>query len=233
MSPSPTLHDLIALVRADAPSGENLVELAAAAQLVSDLNQTGDATLDFFVDQCRRSGHSWSEISAALGVSRQAAHKRFMPSVPASDRYTKRAHAALNAATESAKRLGHNFVGTEHLLLGLFEPRGGIAARILDESGITRDGVEQKIQERIPAEWSQPAGHEPTPVRTPLATRCLERALTEALAMGHNYIGTEHLLLALFDDPEGLAAKILTDLGLEASAVKARVVALLASTRHR
>ncbi len=233
MAPSPTLQELIVSVRTDASTHEALDELVAAAQLVADLNQTGDETLDFFVDQCRRRGHSWTEISAALGVSKQAAHKRFMPSAPASDRYTKRAQAALNAATEEAVRLGHNFVGTEHLLLGLFEPAGGIAAQILDESGITRGGVERKINERIPTTWIQPAGHGPAPLRTPRATQCLGRALAEAMAMGHNYIGTEHLLLALFDDPDGLAARILADDDLEVTTVRARVVDLLTSTRRR
>jgi Clp amino terminal domain, pathogenicity island component len=233
MAPSPTLQQLISSVRADAPTHEVLDELVAAAELVADLNQTGDETLDFFVDQCRRRGHSWTEISAALGVSKQAAHKRFMPSAPASDRYTKRAQAALNAATEEAVRLGHNFVGTEHLLLGLFEPAGGIAGQILNESGIPRDGVERKINERIPTTWSDPSGHGPAPVRTPRATHCLDRALAEALTMGHNHIGTEHLLLALFDDPEGLAAKILADVDLEVTTVRARVVELLISTRRR
>jgi hypothetical protein len=232
MAPAPTLQALITAVRTDTSSPEALDELRTAARLVADLNETGDATLDFFVDQSRRNGHTWAEISAALGVSKQAAHKRFMPSAPASERYTQRAQAAVSAATEDAVRLGHNFVGTEHLLIGLFEPAGGIAAKILHESGITKDRVEQEIRKRISTTGGQPAGHRGSPVRTPRATRCLDRALTEALSMGHNYIGTEHVLLALFSDPDGLAAKFLADFDLDVSTVKARVVDLLTSTRR-
>ncbi len=233
MTPAPKLQDLIASVRADASSDEALDELRAAARLVTAINEAGDATLDFFVDQSRRNGHSWTEISSALGVSKQAAHKRFMPNAPAWDRYTKRAQAALSAATEEAVRLGHNFVGTEHLLIGLFEPAGSIAAQILDESGITRDRVEQEINMRIPSAWSQAAGHGASPARTPRATQCLDHALRAALAMGHNYIGTEHLLLALVDDPEGLAAKILADFDLDVGTTKHAVIELLTSTRRR
>jgi hypothetical protein len=232
MTPAPNLQELIDTVHADAASADALDQLAAASHTVADLEAVADAVLGHFVDQCRRSGHSWSEISAALGVSKQAAHKRFSFAglerfaTPTFERFTQRARSALRAATEAAGLLGHSYVGTEHLLLGLFEPKGGgIAAQILDELGITRAHVEERILLVTPRGSAPLGGNQPL---TPRAKAALGEALAEALALGHNYIGTEHLLLALFGDPSGLAAKILSDLGAQRDDVRNRVVAKLA-----
>ncbi|MGH9098013.1 MAG: Clp protease N-terminal domain-containing protein, partial [Acidimicrobiales bacterium] len=116
MTPSPTLQALIDGVKADAPGDEALIELSQASRTVSDLEQVGDALLGHFVDQCRRSRHSWSEISGALGVSKQAAHKRFTFDVPTFERFTERARSVLSQSETEAHRLGHGFVGTEHIL---------------------------------------------------------------------------------------------------------------------
>ncbi len=117
MTPTPTLRELIDSVRADAPGDDALVQLSQASRAVADLEQTADSLLGHFVDQCRRSGRSWSEISGALGVSKQAAHKRFSFDVPRFERFTARARSVLAHAEEEAQGLGHGFVGTEHLLL--------------------------------------------------------------------------------------------------------------------
>src|ERR1700683_2489624 len=133
MTPSPNLQDLIDIVRADAPSADVLELLSQASATANDLEQVTDALLGHFVDQCRRAGRSWSEISGALGVSKQAAHKRFsLSSAPTFERFTPRAHAAVlaGAATE-ARRLGHGYVGTEHVLLALCESAESLAARVL------------------------------------------------------------------------------------------------------
>src|ERR1700727_3181102 len=119
MTPSPTLQALIDGVEADAPGSEALLQLSQASRTVGDLEQVGDALLGHFVDQCRRSGHSWSEISGALGVSKQAAHKRFTFDAPPLERFTERARSALSQSEVEAHRLSHGFVGTEHVLLGL------------------------------------------------------------------------------------------------------------------
>src|SRR3984885_5528415 len=121
MPPGPTLQELIDGVRADAPAGDPLLQLAQASRTATDLEQTSDALLGHFVDQCRRSGPSWSDISGALGVSKQAAHKRFSFDVPDVERFTERARTVLARSEEEAHSLGHGFVGTEHLLLALFE----------------------------------------------------------------------------------------------------------------
>jgi hypothetical protein len=209
MTPGPSLEEMLATVRADAGSDDARDQLAAASRAVAELEAVADAVLAHFVDQCRRSGRSWSEISAALGVSKQAAHKRFSLVTPTLERFTPRAKSALRAAAEAARALGHGYVGTEHLLLGLFEPAGGIAARVLAETGITRAQVEA----HIPVSTTRAISGDADLPYTPRAVASLERVVTEALRLGHNYIGTEHLLLALFGDADDLAAKILTQLG--------------------
>src|SRR5580704_1483715 len=143
MTPSPTLQELIDGVRADAPGDEALLQLSQASKTVGDLEQVGDALLGHFVDQCRRNGHSWSEISGALGVSKQAAHKRFTSEAPTFERFTERARTALSQSEVEARHLGHGFVGTEHILLALFEIPGGVAFRALDDAGITKLMVEE------------------------------------------------------------------------------------------
>src|SRR3954471_15618505 len=115
MTPAPTLQELIEVVERDAPSAELLDLLANASSTVAELEEVGDAVLGHFVDRCRRGGHSWTEISGALGVTKQAAHKRFSFPSPTLERFTDRARRAVDAASGSALGLGHNFVGTEHL----------------------------------------------------------------------------------------------------------------------
>src|ERR1700690_2034124 len=223
MTPGPTLQELITTVQADAAGDDPLEQLMAASQIVAELQETGDAVLGHFVDVCRRSGRSWTEISGSLGVTKQAAHKRFSFWKPSLERFTERARSALRAATDDARRLGHNYVGTEHLLLGLFGPSDGIAAGVLGDAGITRALVEEKVLAVIPR--GGPAiGPDVRLPFTPRAIASLERTLTEALSLGHNYIGTEHLLLGLFGDTGSLATRALTELGVSQDHVRAKII---------
>ena len=222
MTPGPTLQELITTVQADAASDDPLEQLMAASQIVAELQETGDAVLGHFVDACRRNGHSWTEISGSLGVTKQAAHKRFSFWKPNLERFTERARSALRAASGDARSLGHNYVGTEHLLLGLFEPAGGIAAVVLGDAGVTRARVEEKVLAVIPR--GPVIGSDLKLPFTPRAVASLERTLTEALALGHNYIGTEHLLLGLFGDTGSLATRVLTELGVSQDHVRAQVI---------
>jgi len=222
MTPGPTLQQLIETVAADAAGGDDLAQLAAAARTAADLEEVADGTLTHFVDQCRRNGRSWSEISKALGVTKQAVHKRFS-SPPTFERFTLRAKGALEGAAAAARRLGHNYVGTEHLLLGLFSQPDGIAAKVLVAEGLTGDGVEAAVLVLTPRGGSTVD----VPPFTPRAASCLEKALGEALQLGHNYIGTEHILLGLFRDEEGFAARIMHDAGIRHDAVRERVVEML------
>ena len=223
MTPAPQLTELIATVDADAAGAEPLARLATASAMAADLTETSDALVGHFVDQCRAAGHTWAEISDALGVTKQAAHKRYSTVPRDLSRFTTRARAVLTHAVDAARGLGPGYVGTEHLLLGLFPP-GGIAAELLAESGITESGVATAILAAAPSGTAELA--EPPPV-TPRAARVFSSALEEALTMGHNYIGTEHLVLALFRDPEGLAAKILAEAGATHADFKERIVSKL------
>ena len=220
MTPGPTLQELIDRVRADSPGEDALVQLSQASKTVADLEQTSDALLGHFVDQCRRSGRSWSEISGALGVSKQAAHKRFSLDTPNFERFTDRARNVLAQSEEEAHRLRHSFVGTEHLLLALFESPDGLAAQILGERRITRSMVETQVVALIKPGT---ASEERKLSFTPRAKAAVQNAFHEALHLGHNYVGTEHILLGLFADGDAVAAKVLVELGANVDATRARI----------
>ena len=220
MTPGPTIQELIASVETDAASDDALDQLSAASQTVADLEEVADATLAHFVDQCRRSGRSWSEISKALGVTKQAAHKRFSITTPPLDRFTPRARAILPGAAAQALRLNHKFVGTEHILLALYTDTENLAAKVLTEMNVAQAEVEQRILAVTPRGT---ATSQELPF-TPRATECIERAVGEALRLGHNYVGTEHFLLGLFADPTTLAAEILTQLGATHDDARALIV---------
>jgi hypothetical protein len=226
MTPAPTLQELIETVERDAASPDVLDLLATASTTVAQLEEVGDAVLGHFVDRCRRHGHSWTEISGALGVSKQAAHKRFSFAAPTLERFTERARRAVDAAATAARGLGHNFVGSEHLLLGLFAQPEGLAARALAEAGVDREAVEGKVLEMVPR------GSEPlleNPPYTPRASLALQGALEEALRLGHNYIGTEHILLGLVRDPHAVSAWVLSELGVSVASIRTRLVEMVTS----
>jgi len=221
MTPAPTLQELIDTVERDAPSKDVLDLLTTASSTVAQLEEVGDSVLGHFVDRCRRAGHSWTEISSALGVSKQAAHKRFSYAAPTLQRFTPRARSAVDAAGRAARELGHNFVGTEHLLLGIFAEPEALAARALTEAGVDRAMVEAKVLDAIPR------GSEPlleNPLYTPRASLALQAALEEALRLGHNYIGTEHVLLGVLRDRDGVGARVLADLEVSPERLRTRLV---------
>jgi hypothetical protein len=219
------MQELIDGVRADSPGDEALLQLTQASKTVSDLEQVGDALLGHFVDQCRRSGHSWSEISGALGVSKQAAHKRFTFDAPAFQRFTERARKVLSQSELEAHRFGHGFVGTEHILLALLEVADGLAVRVLGEVGISKSMAEDHILALIKPGTASEEGKLPF---TPRAKAVLRRAVEEALRLEHNYVGTEHLLLGLESDEESVAAKVLLSLGIGYDDLRDRTLELLA-----
>jgi len=140
------------------------------------------------------------------------------------NRFTERAERALRLAHESAMDLGHNYVGTEHILLGLLKEEGGIAARVLRNQGITEEKVVAKIDELIgvlPKTGQPPVG------LTPRTKRVLEISFTEARRMGHNYIGTEHILLGIMREGESVAVRIMTDLGIDIQKMYMDIVKML------
>jgi Clp amino terminal domain, pathogenicity island component len=225
MTPSPTLQELIDEVKADASGQEALIQLSQASKTVNDLEQVGDALLGHFVDQCRRGGHSWSEISRALGVSKQAAHKRFTSEQPTFERFTERAKSVLMKSETEAHRLGHGFVGTEHILLALFDVPDGLAMRVLDAVGVSKPMVEERVLALIKRTSASEGGRLPF---TPRAKSVLSESAAVALDLGHNYIGTEHLLLGMFADENSVAAKVLQQLGTSQRVLQDRTVEMLA-----
>ena len=224
MTPAPTLQELIETVERDSPTPALLDLLTTASSTATQLEELGDSVLGHFVDRCRRSGHSWSEISAALGVSKQAAHKRFSFPAPTLERFTPRARLAVDAAANAARSLGHNFVGTEHLLLGLFTQPEGLAARVLAEAGVEPAAVEARLVESLPPQGEPLLDN---PLYVPQASLALQGALGEALRLGHNYIGTEHILLGLLRDRDTPAASILADFGVNPERIGTRLVEMV------
>jgi len=141
------------------------------------------------------------------------------------ERFTDRARRVIVLAQEEARHLQHHYIGTEHLLLGMLLEGEGAAARALNALGVRREDALREIEQIVPRGTQEPSGHVPF---TPRAKKILELSLREALQLGHNYIGTEHLLLALVREGEGVGAQILPKLGPDYSAVRQEVLDELA-----
>ncbi|MBO1770964.1 ATP-dependent Clp protease ATP-binding subunit [Agrococcus sp. TF02-05] len=141
------------------------------------------------------------------------------------ERFTDRARRVVVLAQEEAKLLNHNYIGTEHILLGLIHEGDGVAAKALEQLGISLDAVRAQVQDMIGTGSQQTTGHIPF---TPRAKKVLELSLREALQLGHNYIGTEHVLLGLIREGEGVAAQVLVKLGADLNRVRQTVNQLLA-----
>ena len=140
------------------------------------------------------------------------------------ERFTDRARRVVVLAQEEARLLNHNYIGTEHILLGLIHEGEGVAAKGLESLGISLEAVRGQVEELIGQGASSPSGHIPF---TPRAKKVLELSLREALQLGHNYIGTEHILLGLIREGEGVAAQVLVKLGADLSRVRQQVIQLL------
>jgi ATP-dependent Clp protease ATP-binding subunit ClpC len=140
------------------------------------------------------------------------------------ERFTDRARRVVVLAQEEARLLAHNYIGTEHILLGLIHEGEGVAAKALESLGISLEAVRAQVEEIIGQGGSSPSGHIPF---TPRAKKVLELSLREALQLGHNYIGTEHILLGLIREGEGVAAQVLVKLGADLSRVRQQVIQLL------
>jgi ATP-dependent Clp protease ATP-binding subunit ClpA len=254
MAPPPTLQELIETVRQDSSSDQPLDQLVAAATAAAQLEETTDALLGYFVDRCRRDGRSWTEISAALGVTKQAVHKRFATAIathvaaanpaPTFERFTDRARHVMAESGQSAVSLGDDFVGTEHLLLALFTEPEGLAGKALAAMDVSEDTVRAAIlaagdraagQDEssdtgaaagAPAAATSAAAGTRPPFSAP-AKRVLRDALAVALEFGHNYIGTEHILLGLYRNEDSLATRILTQAGAIETTARAHITSML------
>lgn len=218
-APFVRLDDVIDHIKSQAPDGGSLDHLTQAV-LVSDyLGELADSVIGHFVDQARHSGASWTEIGRSLGVTKQAAQQRFVPAGPGDDvtsgkmfaRFTLRDRNAVRVAQDEARRTGRDTVGTEHLLFGLVSDPGGFAAKAIVAHGTPIEEALEAIRAATGPASDQPSGPIP-PRRYPRALR--ELAAAEAVRLGHDYIGTEHILLGILASAEGAGSELLTGFNL-------------------
>ncbi|HVQ48868.1 MAG TPA: Clp protease N-terminal domain-containing protein [Mycobacterium sp.] len=196
------LDDLIGVIKQ--VHTEPLEQLTDAVLAAETLGEVADHLIGHFVDQARKSGASWTEIGKCMGVTKQAAQKRFVPKVPIDPaaldpdagfgRFTPRARNVVVEAQNTAHAAGNAEIQPDHLLLALFTDPGGLAAKLLAGQGLEADAVNKAI--------TLPPRVDDMPALIPFngpAKKALELTFRQALRLGHNYIGTEHILLALYE----------------------------------
>ena len=204
-----SLADLIARLDEELPDSDELARISEARLRAQTLSDLGDQLIDHYVSKAKQHGASWSEIGDAIGVSRQAAQHRHTPA--AFERFTDLNRHSIVLAQEAARTHKHDFIGTEHLLLGLLgEPRG-LAYELL----VAKAGSEQRVRDAI-EEALPPAGRKA--LRGHIAFRpegkeAIEQTLRAAADLGHDSVGTEHTLLGLIRVEQSPAAQILRTLG--------------------
>ncbi|PTM95901.1 MULTISPECIES: Clp protease N-terminal domain-containing protein [unclassified Streptomyces] len=221
------LDDLIAAIKK--VHSQPLDQLQDAVIAADHLGEVADHLIGHFVDQARRSGASWTDIGQSMGVTRQAAQKRFVPKESAEldlsqgfSRYTLRARNVVMSAHNEAKAASNAEVAPAHLVIGLLAEPEGLAAKALVQQGLTLDSVREAATAALP-----PAADE-APELVPYssdAKKVLELTFREALRLGHNYIGTEHILLAMLEFEHGTG--VLSGLGVEKAPVEAELVKAL------
>jgi hypothetical protein len=222
------LDDLIeAIKKVHTDALDQLQDAVIAAEHLGDV---ADHLIGHFVDQARRSGASWTEIGQSMGVTRQAAQKRFVPKESTDidpsqgfSRYTIRARNVVMAAHNTAKDVGNTETVPEHLVLGLLAEPEGLAAKAIVEQGVSLDAVREAATLALPPRAEDVPELIPY---APAAKKALELTFREALRLGHNYIGTEHILLALLELENGEG--LLTGLGITKTTTEAHIKEVLA-----
>jgi uncharacterized protein YdbL (DUF1318 family) len=218
---SPNLMDLITELDAENPEADALSRVSAAQRRAHSLADLGEQLVGHYVEVAKADGASWSQIGEAIGVSKQAAQQRWVPSVY--ERFTNRARHVVVLAQEQARTLKHDRIGTEHLLLGLLGEPDGLAMRVLGELAGSADAVRAAVA-AVPGDSAVP---QKIPF-TPDGKEALGGAARAAADLGHNFVGTEHLLLGLLDVPDSRAAAVLAELGVTRAEVAGRVSQFLA-----
>jgi hypothetical protein len=221
------LIDAITKVHPDA-----LDQLTDAVLAADHLGDVADHLIGHFVDQARRSGASWSDIGRSMGVTKQAAQKRFVSKGEPADldpsqgfsRFTPRARNVVMAAQNEARAAGNATIGPAHLVLGLLSEPQGLAAKAIAAQGVPAETVRRTAVATLP-----PAGVDLPDLIPfdPQAQKALELTFRQALRLGHNYIGTEHILLALLDLEDGTG--VLAGLGVDRGRAEADVVAAVSA----
>ncbi|MFN2494502.1 MAG: Clp protease N-terminal domain-containing protein [Pseudonocardiaceae bacterium] len=214
---------------------EPLEQLSDAVLAADHLGDVADHLIGHFVDQARRSGASWTDIGRSMGVTKQAAQKRFVPKGAGEpsdldpsqgfSRFTVRARNVVMAAQNEARAAGNGEIRPEHLVLGLLSEPDALAAGAIVAQGVPLDTVRQTVTATLPPAADQVPELIPF---APRARKALELTFREALRMGHNYIGTEHILLALLELEDGTGA--LAGLGVDKATTEANITAAVAAT---
>src|SRR3989440_1995303 len=216
-----TVTEMIEQIEADMPAADALTKVGEAQRRARALNDVGDQLVDHYVAQARAKGASWSQIGDALGVSKQAAQQRRAGGQ--FDRFTGRARNLVVVAQDHARRLRHPAVTTEHLLLAMIESEG-LGAMVIAQLA----GPLETVTEAITANLVPGTG--PQPVHVPFAEDCkrvLDETLDQALGLGHNYIGTEHILLGIMKVPDSPGAQLLSGFGVDHDRARDTVAGIL------
>jgi hypothetical protein len=224
-SPLPDFDHLVAAV--DAAETTELDRIRAAVVMADELGSLGDAVVTHFVGAARTSGCSWSAIGAELGVSKQAAQQAFVADTPRKSRFGRRhgrwsgeAGLVLKGAVDEARALRHHQVGTDHLLLALIAG-GGLAAEALRRLGVDHETVRGHVEDVVGIGTAKDSAHHPF---TPRTKKVIELAARESIRLKADRVGTEHLLLAVAREGEGVAAQVLVQrLGIELSQIMSTV----------
>jgi Clp amino terminal domain, pathogenicity island component len=230
-----SLDNLISFVRATHPDGGPLDNLADAMAAAAQLEAQSDALIGYFVDQARRSGASWSQIGASMGVSKQAAQQRFVARWESADfsRFTQRSRNVLAAAGQIAASGGAELVDVTHLAAGLLTEPDGIAARVIHGAGLRDEQVLAALGVAAAPGGGDADGAALRQLRfTDAGRAALRETVKAALRLGHNYVGTEHLLLGILL-AGGDAARTLTGLGLTTERAEQGLAAELAAFQAR
>lgn len=232
-TPPPRLDELILYVKNCQPDGTALDHLSDAVLTSEHLGEVADHLIGHFVDQARKAGASWTAIGQSMGVTKQAAQKRFVIKDPDRrdgrlrgklTRFTERGQRVIRRAAELAGQAGHDMVGTEHILLALTHESDSMAAQAIEAQGVALATVRQAAQASLGATHEPISGHIPF---RPRAKKLRELAMREALRFGHPRIGTEHMLLALLRDKKTPGTQILIDLGIERDRTEKWIIATI------
>ena len=225
---------MINLVAQLHPNGDPLERLSEAVLQADRLGELSDHLVGHFVDQARRAGATWTDIGRSMGVSKQAAQKRFVPKETPMDwgpfsRFTDRARQVVVGARNEAKAAGHHYIGTEHVLLGLIAVPEGLAAQALAAQGVTEEQIRAAV--KVAAPYTDEEITEEIPF-TPRVRKVLELAVREALRLEHNFVGTEHILLGLVAEEDGIGAQVLAGLGADTDQLERHIVTKLSELRR-
>jgi len=224
----PTLEQLAQFVRRAASDELPLNQVARAVELQVHLADLSDLLVGHFVNEARRAEHSWSEIGDVLGVSKQAAYQRHQTR-SAHYRLSEEAELGFDAAQIEAKQLRHNYLGTEHLLLGMLAEPRTIAGRSLPKLGISLETTRRRV-----IELEGEGNHElilPPPL-TPRAKKILDLALRTAFALGYKNVYSPHIALAFLEAKEGIAGELLEEAGITIEALKSTLLPILPDPRQ-